>query len=68
MVFKVMSRYIHFKPEKDIYDWLSDIAKSGYRSVPSVVQEILAEKMLSGKNPCTNNNKCEHELTEEQPK
>ena len=58
-----MTDRVQFKPEPHIYKWLADLAKKGYRSVPSVVQEIIAEKYTSEQSPCTNDNKYEQVLT-----
>lgn len=60
-----MTDRVQFKPEPHIYTWLADQARKGYRSVPSVVQEIIAEKFTLEQNPSTNDNKSEQVLTGE---
>lgn len=40
-----MIKLVQFIPKPDMADWLRAKADQGYRSVSSVVQEILAEKM-----------------------
>lgn len=36
---------VQFKPKPEMYQWLQSKADAGYRSVPSIIQEIVAEKM-----------------------
>lgn len=39
-----MTKVVQFKPEPEIYKWLNQKATNEYRSIPSVIRQILAEK------------------------
>lgn len=41
----VMIKYIQFRPKPEMSIWLQQKADAGFRSVASIIQEILSEKM-----------------------
>ena len=57
-----MTRVVQFKPEPDIYEWLNRKAMNEYRSVPSVIKQILAEK--HDEEVKSGNNKSIHSMME----